>query len=297
MRTRNNVELFEIILCPVCKKGSVGLKAEILSCESCKVQFQVYKDTPALIDKKFSQFIFQNLTENAAWEDYDPSRITKKVARFSTNKKSIYQKITPSYRVQIGPNYKEFLEKYNISGKVLELGGGPNSMNVDGVVNCDINAYSTVDIIGDARNLPFQDNTFDAIICNSVLEHIFEVDQVASECKRILKDKGYLFMCVPQICGRHHTVDFFRWTLPGLKKQFSQFEIIDDGIILGPGMFINHLIVSMFISITPFTLLNKSITFVLEWLFFPLRFLDYLGRNKPEYRDYAHTIYIIAQPK
>lgn len=293
--TRNNIDLLSILRCPVCEGDQIKNDNTKLICSSCGASYDLKGGIPVVLDTEFSSDIVEGLEDKDAWEDYDNSKITKKVANYSGKQKSIYQRITPSCRVQIGPRYKEFLAKYGITGKVLEIGGGPNANYYSEIINCDINTYNTVDIIGDARKLPFKSQSFQAIICNSVLEHIYETEKVVNECHRVLEPGGLVFMCVPQVCGRHHTIDYHRWTLPGLTKQFSQFKIIEEGVILGPGMFVNHLFMSMFNSLTKFKFINSIACFVFEWLLFPLRFLDLLGKNNKDYQNYAHTIYIIGK--
>tara|TARA_B110000014_G_scaffold264453_1_gene266231 strand:+ start:1270 stop:1977 length:708 start_codon:yes stop_codon:yes gene_type:complete len=50
----------------------------------------------------------------------------------------------------------------------------------------------------DIHNLPFLDNTFDAVICSEVLEHIESVPKAISELVRVLKPKGVLGISVPR---------------------------------------------------------------------------------------------------
>jgi ubiquinone/menaquinone biosynthesis C-methylase UbiE len=78
---------------------------------------------------------------------------------------------------------------------VLEIGIG-NRMIADyldksgfNVVTCDFNEKLNPDKVGDIRNLPFEDNTFDAVLAFEILEHIpFEDVEVAlSELKRVSK--------------------------------------------------------------------------------------------------------------
>lgn len=52
-------------------------------------------------------------------------------------------------------------------------------------------------IHGDGLKLPFQDNTFDVVICSEVLEHILDFRQVLKEIKRVLKPKGTFAVSVP----------------------------------------------------------------------------------------------------
>jgi ubiquinone/menaquinone biosynthesis C-methylase UbiE len=52
-------------------------------------------------------------------------------------------------------------------------------------------------IEGSIINLPFENNRFDAIICNHVLEHIDEYEKALSELSRTLKPNGILIVGVP----------------------------------------------------------------------------------------------------
>ena len=47
--------------------------------------------------------------------------------------------------------------------------------------------------IGVAEQLPYQDNTFDVVICVDVLEHVSDYYQVVSEIYRVLKPASLFF--------------------------------------------------------------------------------------------------------
>lgn len=53
-------------------------------------------------------------------------------------------------------------------------------------------------IQADARELPFENDTYDAIICLDVLEHIDEDFVVTSELHRVLKRNGNFLVSVPE---------------------------------------------------------------------------------------------------
>jgi SAM-dependent methyltransferase len=55
----------------------------------------------------------------------------------------------------------------------------------------------------DLETIPIEDNTYDAIICNQVLEHVKRPHRVLQEFRRILKPDGQLFLTVPQCHGCH----------------------------------------------------------------------------------------------
>lgn len=57
---------------------------------------------------------------------------------------------------------------------------------------------------GNITNLPFQSNYYDAVISNSVLEHVQDIDLAIKEINRILKTGGYLVFTVPsQYLSQH----------------------------------------------------------------------------------------------
>ncbi len=53
----------------------------------------------------------------------------------------------------------------------------------------------------DAKNLEFEDDTFDTIIMNDSMEHVAEPEEVVKECMRVLKPGGRLFI---NFCPYHH---------------------------------------------------------------------------------------------
>lgn len=51
--------------------------------------------------------------------------------------------------------------------------------------------------LGDAHNLKFNNNTFDAVFALEVMEHVFEPQKVFKEIKRVLNKNGYVIILVP----------------------------------------------------------------------------------------------------
>ena len=54
-----------------------------------------------------------------------------------------------------------------------------------------------VDIKADICNLPFNDNSYDYILCNHVLEHIYDDEKAMKEIFRVLNKNGIAILQVP----------------------------------------------------------------------------------------------------
>ncbi|MCK5677275.1 MAG: methyltransferase domain-containing protein [Flavobacteriaceae bacterium] len=82
-----------------------------------------------------------------------------------------------------------------------------------------------VDIKADILNLPFEDNSFDIILCNHVLEHIEDDHKAMTELYRVLKPKGMGIFQIPQDLNLEKTYEDFSITsAEERKKHFGQYD-------------------------------------------------------------------------
>lgn len=78
--------------------------------------------------------------------------------------------------------------------------------------------YSGLDTIGNLRQLPFGDETFDAAVCIQTMEHVNEPMQVTKEIGRVLKPGGRYYLSAPMSWHQHQKPhDYFRYTSFGFK--------------------------------------------------------------------------------
>jgi len=63
------------------------------------------------------------------------------------------------------------------------------------------------DLHFDLHNIPLEDNTFDVIFCNHVLEHVNDSKQCMSELYRVMKPGGWGIFQVPQDLNRADTYE------------------------------------------------------------------------------------------
>lgn len=73
-----------------------------------------------------------------------------------------------------------------------------NAGNID-YISCDIEKDRAMAVI-DITDIPFDDNTFDYIICNHVLEHIPDESKAFSEIKRVIKEQTGIALLTVPIC-------------------------------------------------------------------------------------------------
>ena len=83
------------------------------------------------------------------------------------------------------------------------------SVGTDGVGGKDGYKYGSLDYIGDIWNINEENNTFDAILCTEVFEHIPHPIETIKEFSRLLKKDGKLILTAPSNCLRHMDPYFF----------------------------------------------------------------------------------------
>ena len=151
--------------------------------------------------------------------------------------------------------FREKITKiFQRNGEIIDIGGGlridpernnrgiHNSWAIDLAKNANYKILDKVsdynpNIVGDIHNLPFKDNSIDAILCMSVLEHVEEPSRAVKEIYRSLKPGGYCFAQVPFIFYYHPMLgyykDYYRFTEDGLEYLFRDFSSVE--IINGRG--------------------------------------------------------------
>lgn len=123
-----------------------------------------------------------------------------------------------------------------ISGKTLDLGAG--SAKYRGIIKEKASEYITfdvipgnnIDVVGDALNLLFEDDSFDTVISTQVLEHVEKPWIMVKEIHRVLKTGGVCILTAPFLEPYHPDPhDYFRYTVEGLRTLFKNenFEILE----------------------------------------------------------------------
>jgi ubiquinone/menaquinone biosynthesis C-methylase UbiE len=69
----------------------------------------------------------------------------------------------------------------------------------DALVNTSKQLFNVNKIDLETDDIPFEDNTFDLVICNQVLEHLKHYRKVIDDLIRITSEKGYIIIGIPNL--------------------------------------------------------------------------------------------------
>jgi len=116
---------------------------------------------------------------------------------------------------------------HHVGGRVLDVGCGQKpyealfqtteyvGLELDTVEN---RQKKKADFFYEGRVFPFENASFDTVILNQVLEHVFNPDEFLGEINRVLKQGGGLLLTTPFMWDEHEQPhDFARYSSFGLR--------------------------------------------------------------------------------
>jgi SAM-dependent methyltransferase len=131
-------------------------------------------------------------------------------------------------------NLKKFLGKHATDKSVLDIGGGRTESNhsyhsLFPNRHCvDIDPERKPDTVADAHNLPFDDNSFEFILCTEVLEHLHTPQKAIDEMRRVLIPGGKLILTTRFVFPIHDAPhDYFRYTKYGLGYLLREWKAVE----------------------------------------------------------------------
>lgn len=100
----------------------------------------------------------------------------------------------------------------------------------------DKEGYGTINYVSDATAIPVANESFDAVLCTEVLEHVPEPIRVVNELHRILRPGGVLLLTAPLGSGLHQEPYHFYggytpyWYATFLQRAgFETVEVVPNG--------------------------------------------------------------------
>ena len=199
----------ESTICPICEYKLALTKKQTFNCHACKSTFPYVNDIPVIVPdwEKHLRKLNYAITNDPGW--FEKSQVNY----YDNGPYRVHLKRRQDYVSSIIGNYISGTS-YN-HAKILDLGcgDGQNLRWLKGFINKE-NLYGTdynilrlsraAHLIPDAKlclmdlMFPvFQQNFFDVIYCNHVLEHIVDVDMVLHKISIMLDPSGLLIIGVP----------------------------------------------------------------------------------------------------
>jgi len=106
---------------------------------------------------------------------------------------------------------------------VVEIGAGSSlehkHFSSSLYVSTDFVEREDIGLVVDAGHLAFRDHSVDLVICENVIEHVYESQRLLEESHRVLRKGGCLFLVTPFLFPLHDVpYDFFRYTEYSLRR-------------------------------------------------------------------------------
>lgn len=296
--TESNQKFF---CCPVCQSELI-FNNQQFECTNtqCQTHFPVVDGIPVFINESNSIFTIgdflnhQSTTFNLKPKSKIKQLVTKLLPEIDVN-------------VKTKKNYEKFAEqiqKQNENPKILVIGGSILGEGMEAIlsipsieiISSDVSFGPYTALICDAHDLPFEDNSFDGVIVQAVLEHVVDPNRCVSEIYRVLKDNGLVYAETPFMQQVHMgRYDFTRFTHLGHRRLFRKFEEISSGPACGPGMALAWSYQYFLLSFVKNKAAKAIVKGFARLTSFWLKYFDYYLIDKPGTFDAASGYYFIGK--
>lgn len=115
---------------------------------------------------------------------------------------------------------ERFLAAHASEERTLDIGSGGSAYDrfFPNRVTVDIDPAREPQVVADAHELPFADESFSLILCTEVLEHLSDPPKAIAEMHRVLQARGKLILTTRFMYPLHDVPhDYFRYTSFGLQ--------------------------------------------------------------------------------
>ena len=286
--------------CPACRQAMPCAKIEVeITCGACAARYSVLPaGVPVLLrPEKAEQF------RNVLRSDPGGKRMTEEYRRYGTWRARLRAWVKPPsivYNEDVAGKHAWIYDTRGEDTLVLSIGGGPGRENPR-VINLNIDAFDSVDIVGDGGNIPLQDGSVDAVTCNAVVEHVPDPGDVIAEMLRILKPGGYAQLMVPFVFPFHaYPADYQRYSASGILQLTSAFEKVELCVLTGPTSAMLVLFREYLRLVVPggnSRVLRPVLNGISGWLTFPFKYLDVWLNRKPEAANLAAAFYYLGRKR
>lgn len=291
----------ELLCCPICH-SKLSLTGEHFDCmnSECATSFPIVDGIPVLINEQTSVFSIDDFAS-----DHKTFFGNTHGNKFRKTLRSLIPKISKNIKgkINFGRLSLELLRQ-SPSPRVLVIGGGILGEGMESLaenpaitlVESDVSFGPRTMMIFDAHDIPFEDESFDGVIIQAVLEHVADPYRCSEEIYRVLNDHGVVYAETPFIQQVHFgAYDFTRFTHLGHRRLFRRFEEIDSGAVCGPGMALAWSYQYFLVSFTTSRILKAFLRDFASLTSFYFKYFDSYLINKPGTFDAASGYYFMGR--
>ena len=271
-----------ILVCPACR-AKLDFEPTIAVCKGCTARYEI----------SAGKIFF----DRAPYREDDLDQLKASLKKWLG--KYYYtigvDVLAPDYPV----NYRKLiLDRMNPEKEiVVDVGCGNRRVHED-IICLDFFDYEEVDIVCDARRLPFANKSVDGFVTRYLLEHALEPGYIVEQFHASTKPGGMGMHLVPFLYPFHASPhDYHRYTHKGVELLFHEWELVEQRSVTGPATLLLLGItefLSIFISLGNVKL-RKYIYLGLCLLLFPVKYLDIFFVAKKRYITLAPTLMTVVR--
>jgi SAM-dependent methyltransferase/uncharacterized protein YbaR (Trm112 family) len=290
-------EAYDWLRCVCDARGRLQRAPESLTCTACGAVHPVVDGVPVILDRRRSVFDPEEII--SSYRSGPPSRPERAVRAALRFVPPIGSNLAAGRVSTVMRDMLSRIEKPNL----LVVGGGDAGAGLEGLL--DEPRYTTVEsdiyfgprcnLIADGHDLPFASGSFDAVICQAVLEHVVRPHDCIAEMHRVLKPHGVVFIDVPFLFPVHMGAhDFTRFTLGGLRAACRRFDELEAGVSGGPGQAVAWMILYDLRALSSAKAWSACVLLVAPWFLFWLQYIDKLLVRRPQASDVASGLFFLG---
>lgn len=284
------------LLCPSTKANLKASGDYLESVINQTVRYPIIDDIPILINDENSLFSIDEFIKKANTTfDLKPNKAKKKLSK-------LIPRISANVKAEV--NYNKICEMLPSGSRILIIGGSIKGQGIDtiysnesfDIVGSDVSFGPYTSLISDAHDIPFEDEVFDCVIIQAVLEHVLDPQRCVSEVHRVLKQSGLVYAETPFMQQVHmKQYDFTRFTHLGHRRLFRYFEEVDSGPVCGPGMALAWSYSRFLMSFTSSKMMSRFLIIFAKFTAFFLKYFDYYLIDKPGSYDAASALFFMGK--
>jgi len=287
-----------LLRCPICR-ASLERQPETFRCtaRNCAAVFPMVRGVPVLLNEARSLFRINEVVSEQT-ESADRRTLTAWV-----------QRLLPAISVNVAARrnfalMSSLLHRRTAKPRVLVVGAGTLgegfgallSDSAIELVETDVIFGPRVCVLCDAHDLPFDDQSFDGVIAQAVLEHVVDPKRCVDEIHRVLKPEGIVYAETPFMQQVHlGRFDFSRFTHVGHRTLFRGFAEFRSGVACGPGMALAWSYMYFLLSFARSRTIRRLLKAFAMVTSFPLKYFDYYLADKPGALDAASGYYFLGK--